>query len=155
VDTFVLGGPAPVEYAGFWRRAVALIVDAIVVSVVGAVIGFMIGFVLGLLFGARATPVISSITGLLGWIGGMLYYPAMESSASQATLGKQLIGIIVTDERGARISFSRALGRYFAKFLSAVTLLIGYLMAAFTSRKQALHDIAAGTVVVVGKPATN
>ena len=124
------------------------------VGVVGAIVGFVIGFVPGLLFGPRATPIISLVTGLIGWIGGTLYYPLMESSATQATLGKQMLGIVVTDESGHRISFGRALGRYLAKSLSLLTLLIGYLMAGFTSRKQALHDMAAGTLVIKRTPAT-
>ncbi|MDX6593454.1 MAG: hypothetical protein QOJ13_2650 [Gaiellales bacterium] len=65
-----------------------------------------------------------------------------------ATLGRRALGIKVTDVEGNRITFARATGRYFAKILSALTLLIGYIMAAFTARKQALHDLIAGTLVV-------
>jgi len=72
----------------------------------------------------------------------------LESSARQATLGKMAVGIVVTDERGARISFGRATGRFFAKFLSMLILYVGYLMAAFTEKKQGLHDVLAGTLVV-------
>lgn len=74
----------------------------------------------------------------------------MESSAKQATLGKMALGIVVTDLEGARIGFGRATGRYFAKILSGLILGIGFLMAAFTERKQGLHDIIAGTLVVKG-----
>jgi uncharacterized RDD family membrane protein YckC len=72
----------------------------------------------------------------------------MESSARQATLGKMALGIVVTDLDGNRIGFGRATGRYFAKILSALILLIGFIMAAFTQKKQGLHDIIAGTLVV-------
>jgi uncharacterized RDD family membrane protein YckC len=72
----------------------------------------------------------------------------MNSSEKQATYGKMAMGIKVTDLEGRRISFWRGLGREFAKFLSAIILMIGYIMAAFTERKQALHDIIAGTLVV-------
>jgi uncharacterized RDD family membrane protein YckC len=72
----------------------------------------------------------------------------MESSARQATLGKMAVGIKVTDEAGARISFGRAVGRYFGKFVSTIILLIGFLMVAFTEKKQGLHDKLAGTLVV-------
>jgi uncharacterized RDD family membrane protein YckC len=72
----------------------------------------------------------------------------MERSAKQATVGKLAIGIKVTDLDGGRISFWRALGRTFAKIISGIILFIGYIMAAFTERKQALHDKIADTLVV-------
>jgi uncharacterized RDD family membrane protein YckC len=74
----------------------------------------------------------------------------MESSAKQATVGKMALGIIVTDLEGRRLGFGRATGRYFAKILSALILGIGFLMAAFTERKQGLHDMVASTLVVKG-----
>jgi uncharacterized RDD family membrane protein YckC len=77
-----------------------------------------------------------------------LYFAGLESSAWQATLGKRATRLQVTDRTGRRLSFGRATGRFFAKAISAITLLIGYLVAAFTPRKQALHDLIAGTVVV-------
>jgi uncharacterized RDD family membrane protein YckC len=76
-----------------------------------------------------------------------LYFAKLESSARQATIGKRALGIAVTDLAGRRISFGRATGRYFAKFLSSVAA-IGFLMAGFTARKQALHDMIAGCLVV-------
>jgi uncharacterized RDD family membrane protein YckC len=72
----------------------------------------------------------------------------LESSRLQATLGKIAFGIIVADLSGKRISFLRATGRFFGKVLSGQVLLIGYIMAAFMQRRQALHDLLAGTVVV-------
>src|SRR5215469_5227129 len=77
-----------------------------------------------------------------------LYFAVMESSQRGATVGKMVCGLRVVDRQGQRISFGRASGRFFAKFISAAILLIGYLMAAFTERKRALHDIIAGTLVV-------
>jgi uncharacterized RDD family membrane protein YckC len=71
----------------------------------------------------------------------------MESSSYQGTLGKMIFGLKVTDLYGNRISFERATGRNFAKILSAMILGIGYLMVAFTERKQGLHDLLAGTLV--------
>ncbi|HEY0233205.1 MAG TPA: RDD family protein, partial [Dokdonella sp.] len=76
------------------------------------------------------------------------YYAGFESSRHQATLGKQAIGIQVTDLEGRRLSLGRALGRWFAASLSYLTLYIGFFMAGFTQRKQALHDYVAGTLVV-------
>ena len=72
----------------------------------------------------------------------------MLSSEKQATVGKMVLGMVVTDVNGGRISFGRATGRHFAKWLSALILGIGFLMAAFTERKQALHDMIADTLVV-------
>ena len=72
----------------------------------------------------------------------------MESSVKRATLGKMALGIAVTDVDGRRITFMRATGRHFAKMISGLILLIGYLMAAWTKKKQGLHDILAGTLVV-------
>jgi uncharacterized RDD family membrane protein YckC len=72
----------------------------------------------------------------------------MESSARQATLGKMALKLAVTDLEGERIGFGRATGRYFAKFLSWLTLLVGFFMAGFTQRKQGLHDILAKTLVI-------
>jgi uncharacterized RDD family membrane protein YckC len=72
----------------------------------------------------------------------------MESSASGNTFGKRAVGIRVVDLQGQRISFGNATGRYFGKILSALIVLIGYFMAGFTARKQALHDMMAGTLVI-------
>jgi uncharacterized RDD family membrane protein YckC len=72
----------------------------------------------------------------------------MESSPLQATIGKLAVGLRVTDLQGQRISFGRATGRFFAKWLSGAILLIGYLMAGFTEKKQALHDRIAGCLVL-------
>src|SRR5690606_40469228 len=76
------------------------------------------------------------------------YYGWFHASNSQATLGKMAIGIKVVRGDGTRISFARGFARYFAMILSALTLGIGFLMAAFTERKQALHDILCDTLVV-------
>ncbi len=77
-----------------------------------------------------------------------LYFSLLESSPKQATAGKMAIGIIVTDLQGNRISFGRATGRYFAKIVSAIIIFIGYIMAGFTQKKQALHDMISGCLVI-------
>ena len=76
-----------------------------------------------------------------------LYEAVMESSSYQATLGKMILGMKVTDLYGNRISFARATGRHFAKILSAMILCIGFIMVGLTERKQGLHDLVAGTLV--------
>ncbi len=85
---------------------------------------------------------------VLSSCAGWIYEAAMESSSKQATVGKMALGLKVTDLEGRRISFPRATGRHFAKYVSGMALLIGYIMAGFTERKQALHDMIAGTLVV-------
>ena len=84
---------------------------------------------------------------MLGLVGNWLYEAIMESSTKQATVGKMIFNMKVTDLQGQRISFARASGRHFAKYLSALTIFIGYIMAGFSEKKQALHDMIAGTVV--------
>lgn len=94
--------------------------------------------------------------GIFAWIlvitvGNWLYHTWMESSRYQATLGKMALGIVVTDMYGNRISFARANGRFFGKIVSGMIMNIGYLMAAFTEKKQALHDMLASCLVVMKK----
>jgi uncharacterized RDD family membrane protein YckC len=128
-------------YAGFWRRVAAAIIDGLILGAVTA--PFTFGFDGANGYSGRA----SSISTVVSW----LYYAFMESSAKQATLGKMALGIRVTDLDGNRIGFGKATGRYFGKILSALILGIGFLMVAFTQRKQGLHDILAGTLVVSGQ----
>lgn len=124
---------AATAYAGFWKRFFAYLIDAILLGIIG-----------GILTSQMDETASSSVTTIIGW----LYFAGMESSSRQATIGKSLLGIYVTDVDGNQISFLRATGRYFAKFLSAIILLIGFIMAAFTARKQALHDMIASTLVL-------
>jgi uncharacterized RDD family membrane protein YckC len=120
------------SYAGFWERLAAVIIDAVIVTVGVGIIGAMT-------FGTAIPP--------LALFGPWIYEAWMLSSPWQATLGKRALSITVTGVNGGRISFARATGRHFAKYLSAFLLGIGFLMAAFTARKQALHDILAETLV--------
>jgi uncharacterized RDD family membrane protein YckC len=133
-------------YAGFWRRVAAVILDGIVLGIVTVPLNLAFGDGTGS-DSMTYSPAGQSISTALGW----LYYALMESSAKQATLGKMALGIMVTDLEGRRIGFGKATGRYFAKILSALILLIGFIMVAFTARKQGLHDILAGTLVVKGQ----
>lgn len=149
---------APVHYAGFWIRFVAAFIDGIIVGIANAVIGMILGIgsprvTPGMDVAAMIPLIMASMTrGIIsGAILGVLYYGLLESSEKQATLGKMIVGIKVTDENGQRISLGRAAGRFFAKYISGLTLLIGYIMAGFTDKKRALHDMIAGTLVVYGK----
>jgi uncharacterized RDD family membrane protein YckC len=128
-------------YGGFWIRFVAIIIDGLIV---GAVIS-------PALFATRTGPLDFSLhPGFrpLSTVVSWLYEALLLSSPWQATVGKKLLGLRVTDEAGQRISFGRATGRHFAKYLSLITCFIGFIMAAFTHRKRALHDMIAGTLVM-------
>ncbi len=133
------------QYAGFLRRLVAYIVDAVLL--------YSIFFVLALLLGDSGmdpqTGAINPVLDLLALLISWLYFALMESSARQATLGKMAIGIKVTDLEGNPIAFPQATGRFFGKILSTLLLLIGYIMVAFTEKKQGLHDILAKTLVLM------
>lgn len=148
------------QYAGFWVRVLAYLIDYIILTV--AQYAIMAVFGVGL-FGLQELDPdgmqVFTNTGLtaiivLTTIGGILYFVLLESSSKQATPGKMALGLVVTDSDGNRIGVWRALGRYFAKFLSAIIFLVGFIMVAFTPRKRGLHDILASTLVVKGKPGT-
>lgn len=122
-------------YAGFWVRVLAAILDALVLSAVGWLLG-------------RGTHDDYAISGAASIVVGWLYSAFMESGPKQATLGKIVLGLIVTDEQGRRIDFAKASIRHFSKYLSAILLCIGFLMVAFDARKQGLHDKLAKTLVL-------
>ena len=153
-------GPAvarATQYGGFWIRFVAFIIDAIVVQVVVlpvSIIFMALAGITGAISGADRNVLFGSvwIAGAMvrlvfGVLANWLYEAFLESSPRQATLGKMIFSLKVTDLYGNRISFARASARHFAKYLSGFILMIGYIMAAFSDRKQALHDLIAGTLV--------
>ena len=104
--------------------------------------------VAAIMTGGQGEHAITLTAWALSFMVSWVYFAAMECSSKQATLGKMTLGIIVTDVDGETLSFGRASARYFAKILSAATLGIGYLLIAFNARKQGLHDLIAGTLVV-------
>jgi uncharacterized RDD family membrane protein YckC len=141
-----------VGYGGFWIRVVAAIIDAVILRVVVAPIHLIFGGLgmAGMMSGVPHVPLAllgGGVTLIATIFGSWLYEAFMESSSYQATLGKMIFGMKVTDLNGNRISFERATGRHFAKWLSAMILGIGYIMVGFTERKQGLHDLLAGTLV--------
>ena len=150
-------------YAGFWKRAIAFLLDSIILSIPSSFLGGWMVFsqiknlvslstnsepnpdMLASFFSLyAATFALQGFVLLFSW----LYHAIMESSKTQATLGKMVMGIKVVNENGKRISFARATGRFFAKWISAMTLYVGFFMAGATRRKQALHDIIATTYIV-------
>jgi uncharacterized RDD family membrane protein YckC len=134
--------------AGFWRRCAAYTIDYFVTFVASYVVGLVAGFGLGASQGMSGVIAAPMVGGLLGLIVGWLYFALQESSAAQATLGKRALGIKVTDANGRRIGFGRATGRFFGKILSGLVFAVGFMLAGWTERKQALHDFLAGTLVV-------
>ncbi len=94
----------------------------------------------------NTSPQVTALM-LLFLMGNWVYFAVLESSPWRATLGKKALGLSVVDLSGNRISFARASGRFFAKILSSMTFLIGFVMAGFTAKKQALHDMLAGCLV--------
>ena len=143
----------PVQYAGFWKRFLAALIDLLLVAVAWFVTAFICGFLYGVVVGEEPDDPAVNALSLVAWgataILGWLYYALMESSAKQATLGKMALGIVVTDGQGRRMLFGRATGRYFGRILSSIILYIGFIIIAFTERKQGLHDMIADCLVVV------
>jgi len=130
------------QYGGFWIRFSAYVIDYVILLIPTLLASFLL----------RATDpkdtafvYIDTITTVIIW---WVYTAVLQSSDWQATLGKKLLGLKVVDCEGARISFGRATGRYFAGFLSLILLFAGFIMVAFTKKKRALHDKMAGTLVV-------
>ncbi len=123
--------PGLAIHAGFWRRAAAYILDYLILFIPLVLVNIV--------------PLLGAIVGI---VGAWLYFALQESSPAQATLGKRAMGIKATDDQGRRLSFGHATGRYFAGALSALTAYIGYMLAGWNERRQALHDFVAGTCVV-------
>jgi uncharacterized RDD family membrane protein YckC len=159
-------------YAGFWRRVLAWLIDSILLFTVQlaltagvlvmvppddlpqffdttALVPQTTRWLLDLQVALLVYPVLGAIT----WA----YYAIMESSPAQGTLGKIALGLTVTNTHAEPIGFLRASFRYWLRTLSSLTLMVGWLMVAFTPRKQGLHDVLAGTLVLRSVPifATN
>ncbi|MCD6202665.1 MAG: RDD family protein [Bacteroidales bacterium] len=151
------------RYAGFWLRFVAYLIDYFILQFAGFILS--LPFIGGIILSAiklENNPLNEGLTflGVAGIFGfvllivlinlllGWLYFAFMQSSRAQATLGKMALNLIVTDLEGNRITFGRATARYFSKIISNMTLYIGYVLAGLTEKKQALHDMIAGTLVM-------
>ena len=131
-----------VLFAGFWRRLLAYLIDATVLSGVYFAI-----YAAAHVLTPDNVDVLSNVAPVCGAIG-WAYYVICESSPARGTLGKIALGLHVADVHGDPITFWRAVRRNAFKLLSTLVLGIGWLMAAFTPRKQALHDVLAGTLVL-------
>jgi uncharacterized RDD family membrane protein YckC len=153
----------PSPYAGFWLRFLAYLIDSVLAGIVFGIFVLLVVAIVGVGY-FRAifeslnsqdptVPVAfislillaSAFSVLITWV----YYAWMESSQYQGTLGKMALGLIVTDPEGRPITFARASGRFFAKIITGmIPLGIGYILAGFTEKKQALHDMIAGCLVL-------
>jgi uncharacterized RDD family membrane protein YckC len=134
-----------VAYAGFGVRLAAAVVDAGIVGGVGVGAGLAVLAASGRSAGFDAQVIAAAIVLVVGW----LYFASMESSPGGATFGKRALRLqVLTADRMQRVGFVRATGRWAGRWVSAIALGAGYLMQPFTARRQALHDLLAGTVVV-------
>jgi len=161
-----VGAPvsAPLPYGGFWERVAAYLIDGLILGIPFGIVVLALIFMFGgfgvMLHRSQMDPRAAAafiapmfMTFFLGMVFFVLlqwlYFAGLESSARQATIGKSVMSLRVTNLEGSRLSFGHATGRFFAKIVSGmVPLAIGYIMAAFTERKQALHDLIAGTLVL-------
>jgi uncharacterized RDD family membrane protein YckC len=158
----VIEEPTP-RYAGFWLRLAAFIIDSFILQLAGGIIALpiILTMVGGIIAASQQPETTTKVIGIISVVAGSilllvlifltigwLYYAIMESSSPQGTLGKMAVGIKVTDMQGNRITFARATGRFFGKIISKMILYVGFIMAGFTEKKQALHDIMADCLVV-------
>jgi uncharacterized RDD family membrane protein YckC len=138
-------------YAGFWRRVAASLIDSVIILMFSCPLGIVLGIALaftGINPDSPEAPAFNLLINGMSLLIDWLFYSLFESSSWQATPGKKLLQLKVTDLNGNRIGFGKATGRYFAKILSGLILGIGFIMVAFTEKKQGLHDMMAGTLVV-------
>ena len=125
-----MSSPRPMNYAGFWIRFVASLIDFIIIVIPSYVIFF------------------AGLPSLLGLVLGIAYWVYFPSSEYMATPGKMALGLIITDEHGNRIGAGTAAVRYIGYIISILTVGIGFLMIGFTEKKRGLHDMIASTQVV-------
>ncbi len=131
-------------YAGFWRRLFAYLLDLLLVTAVF----FVIGLIIGIVAPNISESIVEAVFNIVGVLAMWIYFANSESGSHQATFGKRALGLKVCDEYGNRLTFGRASGRFFGKFLSGLIVGIGFLMVAFTQKKQGLHDLMAKALVI-------
>jgi uncharacterized RDD family membrane protein YckC len=158
----VVSSAPRLHYGGFWLRFLAYLIDGAVITLGAFVVAIPLVFLTGL--GTLLSQVhpeedlndagfwlIMAVILLLAAVSlavTWLYHALMESSEWQATIGKKVLDLVVTDMAGCRVSFWRATGRHFAKTVSIMIYPFGHMMAGFTQQKQALHDMIAGCLVL-------
>ena len=147
LSSIPLQGTRKSPYVGFWNRFYAAFIDGIIANILGFILG------IGLVILGIFIPWFVSDVAIISFsiLVVLLYRAGFESSKYQATIGKLVIGIKVTDLEGNRISFGRAAFRHIIKVVTAIMLGIGYLAIIFSKKKQGLYDMAVGTVVVYSR----
>jgi uncharacterized RDD family membrane protein YckC len=135
-----------IVYAGFWKRTAAYFIDFFIVIVASIVVGGVLGVMAGV--SSENGGVAMGLVQVLTSLAAIAYFAGFHASSLQATPGKMAVGVKVARSDGEAISVLRGIGRYFATILSSLVLMLGYVMAGFTDRKQALHDMVCDTVVV-------
>ena len=144
-----------VKYGGFWRRFIAHLIDGVVLLIITTLVMFLFtgNFAASYSFNESDFDFETFKNvfggGLFSLIISITYYAGLHSSKHQATIGKMALDMRVVKTDGTRITFLRGVGRYFSSFLSGLIFMIGYIIAAFDKRKQALHDKLADTMVLV------
>ncbi|MFZ4404351.1 MAG: RDD family protein [Pseudobdellovibrionaceae bacterium] len=117
------------SYAGFWHRFFALLIDGFIIII--------------------PTVIFNSIIPVAGaLLASVFYKPFFESSALQATPGKAILGLQVVNLAGQRISFKQSFLRFVMSFVSSAIMMLGYIISIFTDKRQTLHDLVAGTLVI-------
>jgi uncharacterized RDD family membrane protein YckC len=147
-------GGTPFQLAEFLPRVGAALLDGLFVGLIGCIPNVI---VFGILFAANANnpenadavgALANICSGIIGLVVGAIYYVTLDSSAKQGTWGKQIVGLKVADLEGRRLSVGRAIGRYFAHYLTYCTCSIGFLLPLFTKNRQTLHDLISGCIVI-------
>lgn len=151
VEIYPAPPPLGWRYAGFSTRTLAFSIDQFILLFIIMILMFPLTILLGLstmmvwpFVTIFFLPATLPVTTIIAWI----YFAGQESGRHRGTFGKRMCGLSVVDDMGKRITFARASVRFFAKFLSSAIMLLGFIMAAFTERHQALHDFVAETLVV-------
>jgi len=141
-----------VGYAGFWIRAVAFFFDFLILVLIFAIFitidtPAFVASPFPTEFSLKQVPQFTGLGILVLYLLMWVYFAAFEASAWQATPGKRILKIYVTDLNGHRLTIARAALRNIARMISGI-LLVGYILAGFTEKKQALHDIIASCLVM-------
>ena len=137
------------KYAGFWVRLLASLIDLSVTFLIFFALAVIIPILIGPLLWVPSGGVIFALGLGLWLVITWLYWALMESSRKQGTFGKEMLGILVTDAGGKRMSFRKATVRHFGKVVSALPVMAGFVMVGFTAKKQGFHDLITGSHVVI------
>jgi uncharacterized RDD family membrane protein YckC len=149
-------GGAPFQLAEFLPRVGAALLDALFLGLIGCIPNVLVVVMLTMATtkannpdDAQAAGILANVCmNIIGFVVAAIYYITLDASAKQGTWGKQIVGLRVTDLEGRRISVGRAIGRFFARYLTVCTCGIGFLLPLFTQKRQTLHDLICGCIVV-------